>query len=238
MQSADTPATLVICGIVPKTVRGEPGGLMRGPDLPVTWLAPADRLAVAVGLARRQAGSAVALELSTAAFESRSRLRALLARGREAAPDLAAVAVRGVVEAEHRGLLVEEGIRVVLVESLGESGRGSRRPAPAGWRCRNASWGLWEVEVASARPRSPLSWLGLLGLPRPRRGSLHVLRTEALAEGNGGTVFIAARLERQLAWARRYVDRGQARAISLEALSPLLAGVEQAARDHSILRAA
>jgi len=144
--------------------------------------------------------------------------------------------VRGGVGFAHRDLLVEEGIRIALVEELAAAGRGSRRPAPTGWRCRNAAWGLWEVEISAGRPRSPLAWLGLGD--RPRRGSLHVLRTEALAEGNGGTVFLASRLERQLAWARRHVDQGRASALSLGGLATRLAGGEPMARDHSILRAA
>jgi hypothetical protein len=236
MHGSDAPATLVICGTIPKLTRGAPNGLTRTPGLPVTWLAPVERLAVAADLAGRCDGTSVALELPPTAFASRSRFRTLLARARDVLPGLAAVVVRGGVVANDRGLLVEEGIRTALVENLAESGRGSRRPAPAGWRCRNAAWGLWEVEISAGLPRSPLAWLGLGG--RPRRGSLHVVRTEALAEGNGGTVFVAARLERQLAWARRHVDHGRACVVSLDALATRLAGGEQVARDHSILRAA
>lgn len=237
MHGSDAPATLVICGTVPRTTRGEPSALVRRPDLPVTWLAPVDRLAGAAALVDRHAGSAAALELPPAALESRTRLRGLIARGRDALPGLAAVAVQGSMDAEHRGLLVEEGIRIALVDELAAASRGSRRPAPSGWRCRNAAWGLWEVEVSAGVPRrSPLAWLGLGG--RPRRGSLHVLRTEALTEGNGGTVFLASRLERQLAWARRQVDRGRGIALSLDGLAARLGGGEPVARDHSILRAA
>jgi len=236
MHGSDAPATLVICGTVPRTTRNEPRGLVRGPDLPVTWLAPIDRLAFAADLAARHAGCAAALELPPAALESRSRLRGLLARGRDILPGITAVAVRGGVGADHRGLLVEEGIRIALVEQLAEAGRGSRRPAPSGWRCRNAAWGLWEVQISPGVSRSPLAWLGLGG--RPRRGSLHVLRTEALAEGNGGTVFLASRLERQLAWARLQVDHGRGVALSLDGLATTLAGGEPVARDHAILRAA
>jgi hypothetical protein len=236
MHGSDARATLVICGTVPPTSRSEPIRLVRGPDLPVTWLAPIDRLAAVADLTGRHAGCGVALELPPAGLESRSRLRSLLTRGRDALPGLAAVAVRGNLSPEHRGLFVEAGIRIALVGALAEAGRGSRRPAPTGWRCRNAAWGLWEVEISAGQPRSPLTWLGL-GV-RPRRGSLHVFRTEALAEGNGGTVFLGSRLERQLAWARRQVDRGRACAVSLDGLVARLAGGEQVARDHSILRAA
>jgi hypothetical protein len=236
MHGSDARATLVICGTLPRMTRSDTFKLVRGPDLPVTWLAPIDRLAAAAELTGGQGGCGVALELPPAALESRGRLRSLLGRGRNEVPDLAAVAVRGGVDPEHRGLLVEEGIRLALVEELAEAGRGSRRPAPAGWRCRNAAWGLWEVEISADRPRSPLAWLGLGG--RPRRGSLHVLRTEALAEGNGGAVFLTSRLERHLAWARRQVDQGRAWALSLDGLATRLAGGEQPDRDHSILRAA
>lgn len=236
MHGSDARATLVICGTVPRTTRGEPSGLVRGPDLPVTWLAPIDRLDLAAALAGRHPGCAAALELPPAALASRSRLRGLLARGRDALPGLATVVVSGTMGPEHRGLLVEEGIRIAVVEKLAEATRGSRRPAPSGWRCRNAAWGLWEVEMAAGLPRSPLAWLGLGG--RPKRGSLHVVRTEALAEGNGGTVFLASRLERQLAWVRRQVEQGRGMAVSLDGLATRLAGGEQAARDHSILRAA
>lgn len=236
MQRSDARATLVICGTVPRMTRSEPSGLVRGPDLPFTWLAPLDRLAIAAELAVRHGGCAATLELPPAALESRSRLRDVLERGRVMLPDLAAVAVRGSVGPEHRGLLVEEGIRIALVEQLAGPSRGSRRPAPAGWRCRNACWGLWEVEVSGGLPRSPLARLGFGG--RPWRGSLHVLRSEALAEGNGGTLFLASRLERQLAWARRQVDRGRACALTLDQLAARLAGGEQTPRDHSVLRAA
>lgn len=236
MHQSDARATLVICGTLPRTTRGELSRLERGPELPVTWLAPIDRLASAAALAGRYVGCAAALELPFAAFESRTRLRRLLTCGRDAVPGLAVVAVSGTMAAEHRGLLVEEGIRIVLVERLAESGRGSRRPAPSGWRCQNAAWGLWEVEISAGLPRSPLAWLGLGGRPRP--GGLHVLRTEALAEGNGGAVFIASRLERQLAWARRQVEQGRGMVVSLAGLTTRLAGDDQAARDHAILRAA
>jgi hypothetical protein len=212
-------------------------GQLRRPAVPVTWLAPWDRLAEAALLASGQPGSAAALELPAAAFASRHRLRTLLARGREAMPDLVTIAVRGGEQLEHRSLLVEEGIRLAVVESLGGTGRGSRRPAPSGWRCRNASWGLWEVELSPPRRDGPLGWLRLSDLPRPRGRSLHVLRTDGFASGNGGA-YPAPRFERWLAWAGRHVGRGRADAVSLPGLVDRLTGGEQAAADRSVLRAA
>ena len=238
MLASDAPATLVLCATLPPMTRSGGGMPTRSPRVPVTWLAPCDRLAAASSLASTQTNCEVALELPAAAFESRQRLRTLLTRGRETVANLNAVVVRGSIAAEHRSLLVEEGIRVAMVEKLGETSRGSRRPAPNGWRCRNAAWGLWEVELATIPARSPLAWLQLAGLPRPRRKSLHVIRTEGLAEGNAGAVFLASRLERWLDWASRHVSQGVAQAVTLSQLAARLSGEEQPARDHSILRAA
>jgi hypothetical protein len=238
MPGSNAPATLVICASVPKGLRPEgAAGRHRQPDVPVTWLAPWDRLAAAATLASSQPDSAAALEVPAGAFASRQRLRTVLARGREAMPDLVAIAVHRSDLLEHRGLLVEEGIRVALVASLGSADRGSRRPAPGGWRCRNAAWGLWEVELTPARRQGPLGWLRLPGLPRPRRRSLHVLATEGLTSGNGGAC-LSSRLERWLAWAGRHVDRGVAEAVSLPRLVARLAGEEHGTADRSVLRAA
>ncbi len=236
MSGSNAPATIVLCASVPKGVRPE-ALAGRRPAVPVTWLAPWDRLAEAALMAGGQPGSAAALELPAAAFASRHRLRTLLARGREAMPDLVTIAVRGSDSLEHRELLVEAGIRVAVVESLGPAGRGSRRPAPSGWRCRNAAWGLWEVELSPARRNGPLGWLRLSELPRPRRRSLHVLRTDGFVSGNGGA-YPSPRLERWLAWAGRHVGRGAADAVSLPGLVDRLTGAEQGAADRSVLRAA
>ncbi len=124
---------------------------------------------------------------------------------------------------------------MAAVEALGATARGSRRPAPAGWRCRNAAWGLWEVELAATRPIGPLSWLGLASMPRLRRRSLHVLR---IAGGNEPIVPVARRLERWLAWASRQIERESAQAWSLSGLAARLAGQEPVAADRSVLRAA
>ncbi len=238
MQRSTTPATLVICATVPEGVRAGTADVPRRPDLPVTWLASGEQLVVAAGLARQPAGDAVALRMPRGAGESRQRLRGILTQGRAILPDLAAVAIPGPVSAAVRALLVEEGIRVAVVESLGPAERGSRRPAPPGWRCRNAAWGLWEVEIAAARPAAPLSWLGFATMPRPRRRSLHVLRTEGVVAASTGGVQLSHRLERWLGWAGRHVERGTAEAISLPRLASRLAGHDAEPGDRSVLRAA
>jgi len=237
MPGSNAPATIVISATVPQGLRPRTIGAVC-PPVPVTWLAPWDGLAAAATLVDTAAGSDLALEVPAGAFDSWHRLRTLLARGREARPELTAIAVRGPAALEHRGLLVEEGIRVVLVDSLPAAARGSRRPAPGGWRCRNAVWGLWEVEHAAVRRAGPLGWLGLGGMPGLRPRSLAVLRTEGLAPGNAGAVSISTRLQRWLAWARRHVDRGAAEAVTLQQLAARLSGDDQAAAPRSVLRAA
>jgi len=241
MRGSKTPAAIVICATVVKGARADAvdgNGAARRPEVPVTWIAGWDSLPAAAVLARRHPASAVAIDLPAGAFESRRRLRTLLARGREILPELDAVASRGPIGGEHRGLLVEEGIRGVLVDELGTDGRGSRRPAPSGWRCRNASWGLWEVAISAPRHAWPWRWLGIPVMPRPMRGGLHVLRTEGLTVGNGGSTFLASRLDRWIAWAGRHVTRGTAEALSVPGLVARLAGEEQPATDRSVLRAA
>ncbi len=239
MQSVDDSATILITANLPTTpVRSS--RLVLGTEetdrVPVTWLAAWDRLGdVADAL---PAGADLALELPGASFDDRQRLRTLLARGREAVPSLSAVAVRGPRPLEHRGLLVEAGIRVALVETLGSTDRGSRRPAPRGWRCRNAAWGLWEIEITPPPRRGLFNPLGISGRPGLRRRSLAVVRTEGLTRGNAGDLFPTTRLGRLTSWAARQVDRGRARAVTLGGLAEALAGGDQGIHGRSVLRAA
>lgn len=239
MHAADDSATVLIAATLP-TTPGRCRRLLLAADqpaaVPVTWIAASDRLgSVAADL---PAGCDLALELPAAALDDRQRLRTLLARGREAMPTLAAVAIRGPRPLQDRRLLVDEGIRTALVETLGEPARGSRRPAPRGWRCRNAAWGLWEVEVSPPPGRGLLGSLGIGGRPRLSRRSLHVLKTEGLTVGNSGDLHPATRLTRLLAWAGRQAACGRVRAVTLTALADLLSGGEAAARGRSVLRAA
>lgn len=237
MQSADTRATIVVCA----TVSGSAGGrrsewprLDRSP-VPVTWIASWDTLADWAATGRIP--EAVALDLPAGAIDARQRVRTLLARGREAVPHLDTVAVHGPIDRSHRDLLVDEGVRAVVVDRLGEDGRGSRRPAPKGWRCRNTAWGLWEVEAAQPEPRGWLVWLGR-GVPRLRASSLRTITSEGLLTGGGGRLHIHPGLERHLAWAERHVDRGMATAETVRGLVARLAGEDRQPLAGSVLRAA
>lgn len=234
MRAVNSPAVLVICGTVAEA--GMPGrrqavALRQAGPLPVTWLAAVDRLGVVAEAAGPQE---VAVRVPADAFETRQGLRSLLARSREAVPGLSAVAIDQSAAIAHRDLLVDEGVRVVLVDSLTEGNRGSRRPAPVGWRCRNAAWSLWEVEIDAPRPAGPLALLGLGRGPRVRRGGLSVVS----AEGIGPAGDLHPRLQRLVAWARRLTDRGDATVVSLSGLLARLGGDDHAALAGSVLRAA
>lgn len=237
MPAQKSPTVIVVCGVAtgsPKTARnGHSGGISL--PVPVTWIATAERMAsVASAVSGTKSHHDFVLQVPVAAFESRQRLRRLLAMGREAVPSLGAIAVRGGGDVEHKPLLVEEGVRVVLVDSLAGQGRGSRRPAPTGWRCHNPAWGLWEVEMTPATRRGPLSCFGLSSRPRVRRGGLAVLGTEAWdAQGTA-----SHRLDRLATWAAGRASRDGTEATTLAGLVARLTGDEQQGLAGSVLRAA
>jgi len=239
MIASKSPATLVICATVPRQPVVPRSGswldVARGVPVPVTWVAGVDSLAALGG---RMEGLDLAIDLPPAACGSRTRLRDLLSRSRDAAPGIAAAVLRGPMPADHRRLLVDHGIAVALVDAFDDDGRGSRRPAPRGWACRNAVWGLWEVQVTPPRRRGVLGWLGVGGLSSPRAGSLHVLRTEGLHSGNNAATFVASRLERWMEWANGHRVRGTAVVTELSALPASLAGAGRSALAGSVLRAA
>jgi hypothetical protein len=237
MEAASTRATIVVCGTVPALTgqRGEWPRLDQSP-VPVTWIAAWDSLA-ALAAAGRQSGLSLALDIPAGALDSRQRLRTLLARGRDALSLLDAVSVHGKLDRSHRDLLVDEGVRAVIVDRLAADCRGSRRPAPRGWRCRNTAWGLWEVETAEPVARGWRRWLGQ-GRPRVRPGGLHAITTEGLMLGGGGRLSIHSRLDRWLAWAGRQVERGGAEATTVSGLVATLAGEERLPLAGSVLRAA
>lgn len=237
MQAAETRATIVVCAMVSGTPAGRRSEWPRldRSRVPVTWIASWDTLSDWAAAVRMP--GAVALDIPAAAIEARHRIRTLLARGREAVPQLDTVAVHGPIDRSHRDLLLDEGVRAVVVDRLGDDGRGSRRPAPKGWRCRNTAWGLWEVEAARAESGGWLAWLGG-GLPRPRASSLHTVATEGLTTSSGGRLQVHPQLERRLAWAERHLDRGLATAETVRGLVARLAGEERQPLAGSVLRAA
>lgn len=234
MPAANSAAVLVLCGTLAgpgRAGRRRSTAFQPADSLPVTWLAPADRLGAAV---EAGGGNDIVLQVPAEAFATRHGLRSLLARGREAVPALEAIAVDQSAAMAHRDLLVDEGVRIVLVDRLAGDARGSRRPAPAGWRCRNAAWSLWEVEIDPPRPPGLWAALGMRRGPRVRRGGLSVQITAGL--GPAGDLH--PRLDRLLAWARRLADRGDATAVSLSGLLARLSGDDHAALAGSVLRAA
>lgn len=237
------PATIVICATLPQQVRAERcADLVRGAaglPVPVTWVTAIDRLAdVGAEILRGVETADVAVQVPVAECASRQRLRQFLVRARQGLPSLAAASLRGPAAFEHRALLVGEGIGVVLVDALDEQSLGQRRPAPRGWPCRNTAWGLWEVEAGQPRTTTWTNWLGLYGLPRPRAGSLHVVRTDGAMIGNNGAGFLTSRLERWAAWAEKRCRRGTAVATTLSGLGSTLARGGRGPLAGSVLRAA
>ncbi|MFM9059236.1 MAG: hypothetical protein ACKOSQ_08950 [Planctomycetaceae bacterium] len=215
MAVRNTPATVVVCAPWARAA-----GLPRRHAMPVTWVVDAAGLSDAV---RDGAGANLALALDPTWLASRQILRTALVRARHAAPGIAAAVLRSAA-LDHHAVLAEEGFRVVVVDAFAALGRGSRRPAPAGWPCRNVAWGLWEV--LACPPRRPRGWAWLPGLPAPHRGGLHV----AVADGGA-----AGRL---LDWAGQGVARGRAAAVALAELPAILEGRRPSTLSASVLNAA
>ncbi len=241
MMRSKVPATLVICGTTPRqsATAGGAAWLEATRSLPVTWLVGIEVLAdVASAIARRGGGNDMALDIPPAACGSRAKLRDLLLRARDEAPGLSAVVLRGPTPLAHRGLLVEQGMSVALVNSFEDDGRGSRRPAPRDWPCRNIVWGLWEVLGQPHRPRGIAGWLGLGGLPTPRAGSLQVLQTDGVTAGSRHEAFVSPRLDRWLAWAAHRVSSGTAVVTGLSDLPSAITGTGRQPLPGSVLRAA
>jgi hypothetical protein len=192
--------------------------------VPITWITSLNSLAVAAEA--EAAGAAVALELLPAWFCTKQSLRDAIAVARAAVPTLDTAVIEGAVP-RHHDVLAAAGIRVVAVDTLAGVQRGSRRPAPQGWACRNVAWGLWEVLIGpgSRRPRGWLSWTGFTG--QPRAGSLSVHRL-------GGA---PSRPDRWISWAARHAARGGV-AATLSDLPELIEGRRGGPLTGSILRAA
>lgn len=229
------PSTLVLCATAPRFPAGRHAAWVEtaaAVGVPVSWLVGADDFVPALE------GLDVALDIPPAASGSRRRLRDLLARARDLVPGLSTVALRGPTAIEQRVLLAEWGISVALVDSFSDEGRGSRRPAPRGWGCRNVVWGLWEVLVTPPRAAGVLGWLGLGGQPRLRAGGLQVLRSDATTAGTSPAAVVPPRLQRWIAWAAQRRERGTVSVVSLSAVPRMIAGGDQQPIAGSVLRAA
>jgi|688.fasta_scaffold206387_2 hypothetical protein len=240
MRRSNAPALLVICATVPQPIG--PGACAAWLDaaakLPagVTWTADCDTLAAVVAAARQrgQAVPRLALTLSPDWLDSRATLRRMLTAVREIVPGLDTAVLQGPRPLAHQSLLAEEGIRVAAVDTAADAGRGGRRPAPAGWRCRNPAWGLWEVQVDPAQPVGWMGWLRSGPLPRPRPGMLHVLHAGAVSAEQPG----AGRLGRWLGWAAGQTAAGRLRLTGLGTLPAILARGESQPISGSVLKAA
>ena len=235
MTKSAAPSTVLICAALPQIDRsgGVVGRLADGPaTVPITWIASLETV-VRGGFAPTRADIAVDIEPEW--LESRQTLRGAIARARAAVPGIESAVLRGAA-LQHRELLADAGIRVVLVDVFADAVRGSRRPAPQGWPCRNVAWGLWEVESASRRPSGLRAWLPrFTSLPVARPGGLHVLVDRTIVPGGRG---MSPRVERWIEWARPRQARG---AVVAAALADLPAIVERRHRQPfggSVLRAA
>ena len=238
MRRAVDPATLVVCATLPQALRRAAcgqliDGLGSGPM--ATWAADADTLAAVTEVVRSRggAGPELAAVIQPAWLDSRVTLRRMIAAARQAAGVETAV-LRGPRPLAHHAVLAEEGIRVVAVDTPAAADRGSRRPAPAGWRCRNPVWGLWEVQVDPPARAGILGWLMHGSMPRLRRGALHVLH----AGGVPAERPVSGRLERWLAWAGRRQAGGRVRTVGLSELPALVARAGQPPVSGSVLKAA
>jgi hypothetical protein len=230
------PARLAICAELPAAMTNAARAAWLRSEgrsrCPVTWSAAPETIAAA-GQAR--AGDEIALAIDPAWLDSRRTLRERIADARRSLPELGSAVLRGPRPLEHRALLAEEGIRVVLVDVFGAEPRGGRRPPPRGWDCRNPVWGLWEVKAAPESGRGPLGWL-TGGLTRPRPGSLRILQVGRVPIGPTGPA--STRLDRFSAWAERRQAGSGVRLVRLADLSAVLAGGSDAAVAGSILKAA
>jgi hypothetical protein len=208
------PTTVVVCGGA-----AQAASIRRPPGVPLTWIVD---LTTLERIEDRDADpwcrpwtatDAVALVIESQWLASRHAAREAVAAARAIHADLGAAVIRD-GELHDPGLAASVGLRTVLVRSFSAT-RGSRRPAPAGWSCRNPVWGLWEVRPSEAPPRRSI-WGHLIGRGRARggvRGDLVVLDASRSS---------ASVLQRWLDWAARGVAAGTATAVPLPDVAALL----------------
>lgn len=236
MRSAVEPANLVICVEVPSVMtaaaRSAWGRHAGDRRCPVTWAADPKTIAAGGPVG---AGDEIALAIAPEWLDSKRTLRERIADARRDLPGLSAAVLRGPRPLDHHALLAAEGIRVVVVDTFGTEPRGSRRPAPAGWDCRNPVWGLWEVRAAPRQSRGLWGWL-TGPLSRPRAGSLRVLQVGRVPMGTGGPA--STRLDRYTAWAERRQAGQGVRVVRLTDLATMLARGGEQPLAGSVLRAA
>lgn len=244
MSQLALPTTLVICCRLPTGMPSAAADACleygRRSAVPLTWITSVDRLPlVAEHSAVHAPQSALALEIPSTV--SRQELRQLLERAAAEAPGIYTAAVRGPLLPEHRRLLVDGGIRVACRERFDDVARGSRRPAPSGWPCRNTLWGLWEVTESKAIPPGMAGRLLAWGSDQALSpGTLAVLDVG----GQGpfpDPLTIRGRIEQWWNWAERQnrPDRpGQARFATLADLPALITGVDRLPVGGSVFKAA
>lgn len=231
---AHNPATVALCSTLPRHPMARPPvvpaagqALPATQSVPVTWIVDLETLLGAEATAVAES-AAVALAIDPAWLASRQLLRDAIGRARAARPALEAAVLRGAA-LKHHDVVAEAGIRIVLTDAFDESRRGSRRPAPHGWPCRNAAWGLWEVRLPPSQGATTWAWLAGIGSgPTARRGSLRVL---CAADD-------APRLAGWRDWTARRVARGDVVAVTLPGLRAVLEGGRRPALAGSVLRAA
>lgn len=231
MQDNLPPATLVIVARIDDATTPESfermSGTVRGRGVAVTWAMGPTTLA---RLSSCLPTHGVALALDGAAASSRREMRRGIDEFRRWHGTADAVVFPAETAVTHRDLLVETGIRVACVDRFEDLQRGSRRPAPAGWRCRSPQWGLWEVacgrgDVAKGVARW-LPWSGRLA-----SGSLTVDAVDLASDPSVASARLGRIVERHDG-----ASRGL-RTVSLGALADILGPGPQSG-GGSVLRAA
>ena len=243
MAGSALPCTVVICCSLPAGIDADETVALldaaRRAEVPVTWLTAHDALPfVSDELGRKGLPGGVALDIPARC--PRTAARELLARARRVVPTLDAAAVRGPLEAACRQELAGSGVRIICRDGLDGPARGSRRPAPAGWRCHSPVWGMWEV-VRSEEPFPPGRVGRILGLGAAatlRAGGLTVVDVGHGIPAGSAAAAIRARLGRWKSWAAGGWTASPASFACLSHVPDLIAGAGRAPMGGSILRAA